>query len=436
MIKEGAFAENEEEKESVESAEDFSEEVVKSLLEAHHEVANAGTKGIILKLLRNELPAHVREAMAAADGEDNPEGTLAIKALKIYAFGDAQREYERLKEAREISSATDTKTAPLAKVPRTSGFFEINAGPGLRDALNNSGAFIGPDGKVGLIIMDFIEGEDLATLLYKEVLKRAPDEGDPYPPDMIDRLPFDELRWAVSQKLGFAQAGGKSRDENVRAFEDERVKNENEKKLFHALEKSGFVLPEGILSQISNTVARFHKNGFYHNDLHERNVILKDGDLQHPQTYIIDYGSATRNETLSDDPSRKPADDNGLVKRLRPLVKTAAVKRRESINESTKEWETRFNAFENNPRMKARYDQIAKMVTQSDVANMDAQFGAATSTDTDVEIFLSALLKISREHPDRKAEIIDYLTSQERKKANRGFVVKRIQQWKEAVGNE
>jgi len=119
----------------------ISEEEIENLIETHHSIENMGTKGLILKISRGELPKEIQEEMGIWDNEtdEGETNSLAIKALKIFNHEDARHEYEAQLEARNIVQRAQGDK-PLAKVPRVGSFHEITINKKTQDFLNKNGA--------------------------------------------------------------------------------------------------------------------------------------------------------------------------------------------------------------------------------------------------------------------------------------------------------
>ena len=415
-----------------ESSERLPEGAVREFIESRHTVSNSGHNGIILKFLEQELPPEIQSAIAF-DREENPEGSLSVKALKIYNRTDADKEFGMLRKAREIVAENDDPSASLAKVPKAHASYNLEISETFRKFLNDSGASL-VDTSVGIVVMDYIEGADLATLLYREALKRTYREGDAYIPDELEHISFNELHRILGNKLHFATPGGKSRNENERGFEEEKVKSENAEKLFAALEASGFVLPPAVLEQVQNTIREWHRNNFYHNDLHERQIILKDGDLENPRAFIIDYGAASKRRPNAE-PGKKVMDDEAIVRRLSRLTKTAGQKEKERSDEKTSHWNERITMI-STPRHETEYNALFKAVDSGDHEALNTLLAASSSTDTDLNNFLAMLIRIARETPDRGGTITDFLSIHERDTKKRPFFVRQVREAKEVVAEE
>ncbi len=414
----------------------LSEKSIKDFIESRNNlinsgIINSGHNGIILRFLESDLPPEIQKTIQF-DREENPEGSLNIKALKIYSRGDAGKEFSALRHARRIVTENENGSAPFAHVPKSHASYDLEISEDFQNFLNESGAAL-TDRRVGVVVMDYIEGIDLATLLYREALLRTYKEGDLYTPDDLDHISFNDLHRLLGDKLHFAKPGGKSRDENERRYEEEKVKNENAERLFAALEEKGFVLPPAILEQLQNTIEAFHKDHFFHNDLHERQIILKDGDLEDPKTFIIDYGMAS-NQYPNAEPGKKTMDDEAVVRRISRLTKTAEQREREHVEAKTSEWNDRIETLKRQSRFEGQYKSIRTAVEMDDVAALETQFLYSSSTDIEFKNFLATLIKLARKNEEWNARIIDFLSEHEYDTKKRPFIGAQIKQVKEILG--
>lgn len=266
---------------------------------------NAGNNGLIFrfniedlnsKLLQNE-ELRKRLPFDIALGQ----GQKVIKLLKLYNAGDGKREFEAQKRAHEII-AKQENTAAFAQIPQPFWFHDLLLSPETRQMLNQKGANLTLD-RAEIIAMDYVDGEDLATIFYKWILDHAENK-TVQPRDQS----FNELHAAVSIILDYANPGGKSSDEGEREFERRKVLSENADRLYATLRKTGFQIPQTIVDQIANTLKLLHANGLHHNDPHERNFMIH-GD----RAVIVDFGSAGEQES-----SR--VDDSYIVNRLSELL--------------------------------------------------------------------------------------------------------------------
>lgn len=161
--------------------------------------------------------------------------------------------------------------------------------------------------------MDYIEGADLETIFYRWVVEHHA-QGAPagnYP--NYQQLPLAELKHVVSQLLEFKGFSERSIGEADR----QSVYGENPEKLYNFLRQSGFKVNPILVEKLQRTLNLFHGNGLYHNDCHERNIILQ-GDVSSPEVKIaiVDFGDA------DDKAVEKHLSDDYLINRLGKLTKT------------------------------------------------------------------------------------------------------------------
>ena len=375
----------------------FSKETLTQFLENHRVIDGAGKSGIVFRVTYDELSEADKEIMSREDA-DNPEGSLSIKALKIFNVDSARREFRALQEARQlVLEHAETSSAPVARIPRGIKIEEVEVDKKTQDFLNDNGASI-IDGKVGIIIMDWIEGKDLGAILREELLKITPEGQDAYEDKLWDDPNCDEL--------------------------------------IHVLEKRGFVLPPAIITQIKNTLDLIHKNNFSHGDAHPGNLILKDGDLQNPRVYIIDWADAYHGtKTIEDAPGEYFLSDEKIVKNLSRLTKTPEEKERSRKEAGERDWNERIALLEQQPKAQGQYRSLKKSLEEMTSDALDKNLIIASSTERDLENFLGNLLRLAREDVRYRDQIANFLNGHisDKKSKLRSFVVNRMQSLEKAI---
>jgi hypothetical protein len=272
--------------------------------------------------------------------------------------------------------------------------------------------------------MDYVRGEDLATILYKEVLRRK--NSDLYPPERLNAFSFNELHREVANELGFYSPGKKSRDEGERQYEETMVYSKNTEKLIKFLQNSGFVLPPTVLSQIDNTVKLFHENGLFHNDLHERNVLIENSGLENPRLFIADFGSATIGKRAQEDAGFKVSEDTDIIRRLSPLTKTPQEKLLEEKLAEKKNWEDAAGKIESHPQLRKKYGIIMQYIENSDDANINNEFTISSAEEKTFNEFAAILFKIGRENDRYRNQIIKLLQTWMEDGKIRSFIKNRL----------
>lgn len=284
---------------------------------------NEGNNGIILKINfseTDELP-YLKKYLEKKGVNLGPD--QALKILKIYSPGVGQNEFNMQQLAYEILAQNSTSEA--AMVPKPLDFFDLQLKEETRDKIRLNGAE-GVSERAEIIIMDYIPGADLATLLYQEAIKR--DDRFAHLRSFLDQMDFTDLQEQVSQTL-FFQAKSKTKDSTQRQIDEGKVMDENAQILYSLLEKRGLVLHPSILTQIEKTMQLFHQNGLCFRDGHHRNFLVV-GDHKataetKPQVYVVDFGLATSfegefNDELYQENGQVYSDDLALVRELKPLT--------------------------------------------------------------------------------------------------------------------
>jgi tRNA A-37 threonylcarbamoyl transferase component Bud32 len=281
---------------------------------------NSGNNGLIKKIKTADLPPELRAYLEkiAPDNMENKDN-FVFKMIKIYSQGKGKNEFIAQKEAYDLlRRQANSQPAIYAKIPKPYLYHEITLNEELKNILEVDG-LIFFENKVEVILMDFVDGDDLATTLFKEVLKRH-DKSRHIRPEEIDCMNIENLQAEVWRVLDLKLPGGKSSDKQIRAFEQRKVFNENGDKIINFLKKSGFRLDESALVKVENTINLLHQNGMFHRDLHERNIILNERDV-----FVIDFGAAKKISSKNEDPyedelgGKKLVSDTMLTKRYKDL---------------------------------------------------------------------------------------------------------------------
>lgn len=272
------------------------------LLESAKKI-NEGNNGVIFLVDFTDIDEEMFDQLKAIKPElmAKEQEDVVIKMLKVYTGGQGKREFIFQKKAYEAikRAKRQNPNLPLAEVPAPYFYRELNISQNtaLQKKINayNINCF---NQRIEIILMDFIPGKDLASFLYQEVLKYHPEtkylaqtknEKGLTP---LEEMDIEELQAEAARALKF------SYPPDGEIFMDDRIIrifNENKQILINFLKKQykhGFKMPKDILTKIENTIKLFHQNGFEHNDLHERNIIIGADE----EIYIIDFGAAKTTE--------------------------------------------------------------------------------------------------------------------------------------------
>ena len=233
------------------------------LIFRHSDKINEGNNGVILKLdLSNtEHKEIVMKVMPEFDQDD-----LVAKMLKLYKPGQGGMEVKMQAEAfRIIEEIRDNESEiKYAKIPQVYLDETINVEDGyFKQRLKEMDIEINSENKVEVVLMDYINGIDLATYLDRLIITNHPNLihlREHLKPG--ERWNFEEMHQQVAQALKFEVPGRKSWKEENRFFEEQKVFNENRKKIIDYLKDNNVVIDKRILNSVRNTIQFLHKKIF------------------------------------------------------------------------------------------------------------------------------------------------------------------------------
>lgn len=348
---------------------------------------NEGNNGIIKKIKPGEMSQElVKYISENIDPDFDKNNEFVFKLIKVYTEGGkGELEFKAQKRAYDIveKAKRDGRTE-YADIPHPYVYKSISLDDDVKQILKLDGLTMVQD-KIELIIMDFVEGEDLATMLYKEVIKRHPSTRDLV--SQIDSLSLQEIQERVSLALGFNSPGGKSRDEMVRAVEAEKVYNDNAQKIINFLKKSDFILDKPLMEKIEKTIKLFHDNAFKHNDLHERNIMIHGDKL-----FFIDFGEAVytdengkvvqvKEQALK---NKRYVDDEMIPRRY----KTLSQSKEDDINMEKNKFIAEINSIkeiiEQRPELSIECKAIFEKINDSNYESLSDQFALKAGINSDM----------------------------------------------------
>lgn len=376
------FAEEEDEKKIQETPEtenlnELLNDQYESLIRENRPV-DAGNEAFIYKLAVSEEGfAEAKKVLAKAGFVVDRDS--AVKVLKVYHPGRAKNEYEFQKLAYDlVEEAIKSGRNDLARIPKPVDFRKIKLHEETRVSLNKMGADLKTD-EAEILMMDFIEGEDLQEIFYRWIVKHAPKEkayaitADP------DSADFEQLHQSVAGILEFGHlgpAGSPEADAEIQSRRD---------KVYAFLKRTGFQIDGAVVNQIKNTRHLLEQNGLYHNDEHERNFMLAGN-----QAYVIDFSRASKNKPdgetqfLIDEEMRQLSPEHVKKKEDSEM---AALAEKISVIASQEGLSNRFSAV---------YKAAEGGPIQLNRALL-ARSEAATTTESSVEDFLGLLVRLVNE---------------------------------------
>ncbi len=155
----------------------INQEIGERLLEAvllNGTKIDEGSQGVVFEINLIDCPDEFKKYIFGKSA-DIPQEKLAAKILKIYFQGQGKHEAEMQQRAFEIIDKEQNED--LAKIPEMLFYKELKIKTRtLQDKLKNSGVKF--SNQIEIIFMDYIEGEDLATYIYKKILDNHPDVED------------------------------------------------------------------------------------------------------------------------------------------------------------------------------------------------------------------------------------------------------------------
>mgnify|MGYP000176757980 CR=1 FL=1 len=314
--------------------------IVEALKKDHK--ANEGNNGVIFKLKYEVKRKGNKEA---SDADEEPK-QYAVKILKVGTFADLKAEYENQLRAYEILEAefkSGANPQDYAKVPTPAFCFDVKADEETKHHLEDEGVNI-PSEQVGMLIMDWIEGEDVATHIFKEALKRK----NSLYLETIKPNDFNQLHAAVATEFRFAKPGGKATRAGDKAFEEQKVMQQNEQSVYKFLKKDGYTFPKETLARIKNTLDLFKRNGLQMWDSHARNIMLSQAD---GDPYLIDF--AQQKNIIGEE--ARVLDPYALVRQLDTLTRSVEEDIDLEQDEKYQEWAKDYSKYTSNARWKEKY---------------------------------------------------------------------------------
>jgi hypothetical protein len=212
---------------------------------------------------------------------------------------------------------------------------------GLVQKLNDMGATVTNHAEI--IVMDKVEGVDIATIMYRAFLKQEIQK-DPTLQYLgnADEMRFHDLHQIVSDKF-FYQLNTPTQGVE-KMFQDERkIAQQNAEMLTQKLGKSQFLFDENHLESIEVSLSLLRQSGIVLRDAHERNFMIGDDD----NVYLIDFGETImQSQKVTDNDFEGFRMDKSVVMNLR---KINALSREEAkkVIENPNSWQDREAGFVN-----------------------------------------------------------------------------------------
>ena len=401
--------------------EELSPEEIEALMEAailYGFKHNEGQNAVIFQVEVGKLPEEALHKIFTAKGKEIPTGRLASKVIKVYASLAAAKEAENHQRVFDLVGANYEEG--MARIPEPHVHAEIDIKTDeLKERLEAAG-IQSHSGKVGMMMMDYIKGIDLVTHVYREIIKNLPEDEFKlnYPdtrmikeelmndPDAVD---FARLEEAVVFALAIK---GPKAGEDFEA----RIRRDlgNRKLVFDAFQDLNLTIDPEILERIRKTVKVMNDNHVYHNDLHERNVMIEtDEDGELVDVYLIDF------DKVSSSQDESWGGDRGVATEYRKLTKTRAEQKQAATNKEvqdavgfvekikkhrTDEWEEFETQIED--LIGKKFPKLMKYL-DGDISHFAMRHGNIAPE----QLSLGIVLEIAKKHPEVALEFVEYKRS-------------------------
>ena len=330
-------------------------------------IIGTGKDGIVLKVDTEKMDPSTL-ALFQQEGLDFT-GNLAAKILKIYRPGEGKREFDFHMRAYELLSGVEE----AAKIPKPILLKMQHLSTSDRDFLNKAGARLEDEAEI--MLMDYIEGADIANLIYVFIMQKIG-----YDQLMIDSLSIEDKHKIVGNHLDFDVI----EEENVYVEALTSINNAN--KLIGFLQQHGFSIEKTAIEKLEVAVKILEENGIFHNDLSERNaMITKDGT-----PYIIDFGRTTDNK------EDHLYDDHALMRRLREISAGKSIQQKTTHKNETDKtnWMTNSKRITTNPRWAKTIPIWEKGIASTDYRVVENSINAALSDETYLNQVFAAITNI------------------------------------------
>ena len=381
--------------------------------------ANEGNNGVIFKFDVRGIAQELEDDQELRKGFKDKglsaedfigRETAAIKLFKVYDVEGGRKEYEAQMQAYKLIEESPHKDT-LARIPKPFWFHEFSISEKTQKVLNERGAEI-HGGRAAMIMMDFVEGKDLATLFYEWIVEKyrerikERDESKEYSDaEMEAYLPrnstnFSELQESVGRLLHFAAPGGKAFHAGEREFERRKIFGENADKIYMFLRQTGFKIPEGIIERLQKTFNLLHHAGLYHNDPHERNFMIGSKEVGHAGIYIVDFGA-------SGGKTEGRVNDEYIINRLKELETSLKIDAAEQLAISV-------IARTHTPGFVHKYELFSKQLEKVGRALLGEFTKSITNEDT-LEFFFAEVLQALEDKKISPAEVGAFFSSERNK---------------------
>lgn len=296
------------------------------------ELAGEGGRAVVIKISHDHVSQDLEPAFSSLSAGET-EKDKAVKLFKLYLPNKGKNEYDiHARVQKLIEDLPEDKKDEYARVPKLSSSRDISFASETRAKLQEKFSLPALAEKSVVIAMEYIDGEDLATIFYKWILERSDPslKRSALTPQQTDKMGFGELYIELSNRLGLEglATGEFDAPQEVIDQADWKASQKNTEKIYAYLRKNKFPMPPGMATQIENTLKLMHSARMTHCDAFERNIMVTGGSkvlrekktLEGEDPVLIDFGE-------SRDHFVEEVDDFNVIRRL----KTLSLSREEEI---------------------------------------------------------------------------------------------------------
>lgn len=315
---------------------------------AHSHKINEGNNGIILEisdedfsmLMQNNVSQKNEHAVSDEYNEQIPSGVA--KVIKIYNENalTGKSEFENQHMIHALFEEERKKgNQKLARIPKPLLYRDVELSNDLARKLNDMGAVVKDRAEV--IIMEKIEGIDMATDMYRSFLKYA-IQRDPklkYLGD-ADDMDFHDLHQVISDNF-FYRTESPQAGVNKMLQDEHKIAQQNAEMLTRTLGKAQYTFSEERIQTIEASLALMRQSGIALRDAHERNFMIGDDGSM----YILDFGDVKKvSHKVTDDDFDGYRMDKAVPLNMRKINKLSQEEARR-IAENPHSWQDKDAGF-------------------------------------------------------------------------------------------
>jgi len=344
------------------------------LIESSHLIGR-GKDAVVFRLSGEDITEEEIRALAENGfiPDAQPE-SLAAKILKVYQPGLGDREFKMQQEARRILEESQTADVSVCRIPNAFIAEDRHITDKTRVLLNGYGAEL--KDRAELIVMDYVDGKDLGTIMYDFVLS-----GTGIDQEFLDDLSYEEKEQQVGNIIGFEVPSGEGSSPEEIESERSLVFARNEQKLITYMRKHGFILDPNIIDALERSIHILHKNKLHHNDIHKRNVMIgRDGT-----PYLIDFGRSGAH------PDENGLEDLAAPRMWHPLTKTFEQDALEKEVLTAKEILRTTERMMQQPQFQDKFMRLKNEIEERGVTALSSELGRARGSDSLLERFFMTL---------------------------------------------